>query len=246
MSRIPPALPQINQQQKTPQQTAMHYRLIRRLVWRGWFESIFAAFLVAICLRIFIVEPLRVPTAAMVPAIQPGDFILSWKTSYGIRLPFGSEPIVGRSPHRGDVIVFRHPQNEAVSLVRRVVGLAGDRIEIQDGVLSVNGQSVDDEKAGTTSTADRRDSTAAEEQSTHRVKAPSIHEGVDFFGPVVIPPEHVFVLGDNRGESEDSRTWGAVPLRQIEGRAFVVWFSVLHGPSGERSVRWERILFPIP
>ncbi|MBL7686938.1 MAG: signal peptidase I [Bdellovibrionaceae bacterium] len=212
-----------------------HQKLIKKLVWREWLEAILVALLVAGALRVFVVEPLRIPTASMVPALEPGDFVLAWKSAYGLRLPFGMEPFAARSPRRGDVVVFRHPQDDSLSLIKRVVGLEGDRIAIRDGLLSINEQVVT-AAGGAEIIGD----------TTHWVRSRSGRDEADFFGPVVVPPGHVFVLGDNRGESEDSRFWGAVPLRQIEGRAFVVWFSVQHGPGAERSIRWERILSPIP
>lgn len=218
-----------------------HRSLIKRLVWREWLEALVVAVLVAGTLRVFIVEPLRIPTASMAPTLEPGDFVLSWKSAYGLRLPFGMEPFAARSPRRGDVVVFRHPQDDSLSLIKRVVGLEGDRIAIRDGILSINEHPV-------TATGGTDIQPAAEVigDTTHWVRSRSGRDEADFFGPVVVPPGHVFVLGDNRGESEDSRFWGAVPLRQIEGRAFVVWFSVQHGPEVERSIRWERILSPIP
>lgn len=218
-----------------------HKGLVRRLIWREWLEALLAAILVAGGLRFFIVEPFRIPTSSMVPTLEPGDFVLAWRSAYGVRLPFGMEPFAAKAPRRGDVIVFKHPQDDTLSLIKRVVGLEGDRIEIRDGVLSINGIS-----AAASGGVGAEPTAEVIGHTTHWVRSGSGRDEADFFGPIVVPPGHVFVLGDNRGESEDSRSWGAVPLRQIEGRAFAVWFSVQHGPEGQRSIRWARILSSIP
>jgi signal peptidase I len=135
--------------------------------------------------RSFVVEPFSIPTPSMAPTLPPGTHAFASKLAYW----FGS-------PHRGDIVVLRSPQQDGQLLVKRVVGLAGQRVEVRDGVLVV------DRVRQRESYVDYRmvDST--------------------FFGPVTVPPDHVFVMGDNRANSVDSRVFGAVPESDLLGKVF--------------------------
>jgi signal peptidase I len=136
-------------------------------------------------LKTWVAEPFAIPSESMAPTLRPGDHVLVEKLSYR----FGS-------PHRGDLVVFKAPDGSSLA-VKRVVGLAGDRVAIEDGVLAVNG---------------------------HREKEAYVDQSqVDsvYFGPVVVPRGDVFVLGDNRADSHDSRDYGAVPRRSLIGRVLV-------------------------
>jgi len=199
-------------------------------------------------LRVYVVEPFNIPSAAMAPTLQAGDQILVDKTGY-------------RSIDRGDVIVFAHPCNPARSLTKRVVALEHDTVEVRCSVLYVNGVAqarafvrpdalhvnLWRERIGGTSAdlfldsraavaASRTDfPRAAEAPACPNTRAPrrageviGAPAGAAPCGPqiqYVVPPEHVFVLGDNRDNSADSRTWGPVPVRAILGRVVGVWWS---------------------
>ena len=150
-----------------------------------------AALLVAVLalvgvVRLFVVEPFYVPTPSMAPTLQPGAHAFASKLAYW----FGS-------PHRGDIVVLQSPQREGGLLVKRVVGLPGQRVEIRDGVLLVN--------------------------RVRQRESYVDYESVDstFFGPVTVPAKHVFVMGDNRANSVDSRVFGAVPESALVGKVLV-------------------------
>ncbi len=194
---------------------------VRKIYVAEFFEAIVAAFVIAILLRVFVVSVYRVPTESMMPSLIPGDFIVGFKTSYGLKIPFVEEKIGARDPNRGDVVIFQ-PTEEGL-YVKRVVGVPGDHIEIRDGALLVNESIVTfpREKSG--------EWEILEESfggSTHRVMRRMHGEQTDFLAPQVVPPGHVFLLGDLRSESVDSRHWGAIPIDQIEARASFIGMSL--------------------
>lgn len=230
----------------------------RRLFLSEFAEAIVVAIIVAAILRVFFVSIYRVPTESMQPSLIPGDFIVAWKTSYGVTIPFSDGAKWGaRSPERGDVVVFRLPGEDSL-FVKRVVGLPGDRISIANGKLILNEVTVTgeaDSGDGEGSDGLRRaiESTGT---STHVVMRRAEASEADFLAPMVVPPNEVFVLGDFRSESVDSRQWGTVPIASIDGRVARVAFSLVldaqksgvdlkaeHGgalkPTGR--VRWDRI-----
>ena len=139
----------------------------------------------AFALRTWVAEPFAIPSESMAPTLRPGDHVLVEKLSYR----FGS-------PHRGDLVVFKVPDEGSLA-VKRVVGLAGDRVAIEDGVLAVNGH-------------------LQNEAFVDQSQVDSV-----YFGPVVVPRGDVFVLGDNRADSHDSRDYGAVPRGSLIGRVLV-------------------------
>lgn len=167
----------------------------------------------------------------MLPTLKIGDHLLVNKFIYGIRLPFtGSLLVPFKKPGHGDVIVFRFPKDRSTDYIKRVIGIPGDLIEIKDKVLYLNGVAVADPFAHFTS--------------------PEILDGKvsprDNFGPVTVPQNAVFVMGDNRDNSYDGRFWGFVEQQEILGKAFILYWSWdLEKPllSFERftSVRWSRI-----
>jgi signal peptidase I len=222
-----------------------------KILLREYTESLIVAVIVAVILRFFVISAYKIPTGSMVPTLKVGDFIFAYKLPYGIPMPFSSGGRWGASlPKRGDVVVFRYPGNESVNYVKRVVGLPGDRISIKNKKLFIN-----EVEAEYSSQPDAviQDLPGKEyysayietfANSTHLVIRSRADEA-DFFGPIVVPPGHIFVLGDNRDSSDDSRYWGAVPLRNLEGRVVMVWMSFdwLNRWADDRypSVRWERV-----
>ncbi len=225
-----------------------------KLVFREYFESLSVAIVLALVIRFFVLTAYKIPTGSMIPTLKVGDFVFASKLSYGVPIPFSSGKRLGeKMPQRSDVIVFRFPADESIHYVKRIVGLPGDRIEIRDKKLIVNEKVLDysplntDEIIG--DLPGKTYFTVLAEQGSKDRPARTIMIAKDneteFFGPVIVPPEHVFVLGDNRDSSEDSRYWGMVPLRNIEGRVFVIWMSFDWNRSwaGGRlpGVRWERL-----
>lgn len=231
----------------------------RRIFLGEFAEAIVAAIVVAVVLRFFFVSVYRVPTESMQPSLIPGDFIVAWKTSYGVPVPFTDNGKWGeRLPERGDIVVFRLPHEEAL-FVKRVIGLPGDRIAIENGKVRLNEVTITASPlADSGQSSGILTSMEFTGKSTHVVMRRSEASEADFLAPLVVPPGEIFVLGDFRSESVDSRQWGTVPISSIEGRVARVAFSLIlknsrdgelaelkagHGeelrPTG--TVRWDRI-----
>lgn len=222
-----------------------------KVLLREYMESLIVAILVALCLRFFVISAYKIPTGSMVPTLKIGDFIFAYKLPYGVPIPFSNGDRFNKSlPKRGDVVVFRYPGNQNVNYVKRVVGLPGDRIAIKNKKLYIN-----ETEATYVPMAEQviADLPGHEYYSAYRESFPeSTHlvirnrsEDADFFGPVVVPPGQIFVLGDNRDSSDDSRYWGTVPVNHLEGRVVMIWMSFdwfnRWGDERYPTVRWDRV-----
>jgi signal peptidase I len=202
--------------------------------------------LIVFLLRSFIVEPFRIPSGSMIPTLLVGDFILVNKFAYGIRLPIINKKIIDiGEPERGDVMVFRYPEDPSLDYIKRVVGLPGDRITYLNKRLSVNGKEIDLKPAGdylhkermsfakryVETTGDRSRSILIEEDapaSVPFVKQFPFRENCTYNIEgltCTVPPGQYFLMGDNRDNSSDSRVWGFVPDANIVGKAFFIWFN---------------------
>ena len=199
-------------------------------------RSFFPIFLIVLILRSFIVEPFRIPSGSMIPTLLVGDFILVDKNTYGIRLPLINKKIIQRKdPARGDVVVFRYPNDPSTPFIKRVVGLPGDTIEYRDKTLYVNGEEMPQTDGmpfvGQRSASLHTGAIVAQEQldgSPHQILRtprvpPKTYQGA-------VPAGNYFVLGDNRDNSRDSRYWGFVPDENLVGRAFMIWMNWDKGP----------------
>lgn len=198
---------------------------------REYVEAIAIAILLALFIRTFIVQAFKIPSGSMLPTLKIGDHLLVSKFSYGIRMPFtGTLLVPFGTPKRGDVIVFRFPRDRSVDYIKRVVGLPGDTVTIKDKHVLINGKAVADPHAHFTS------ATILSGNAGPR----------DNFGPITVPKGAVFVMGDNRDNSYDSRFWGFVDERDILGKAFILYWSwdisqPLFSYGRIASVRWNRI-----
>ncbi|WP_148254727.1 signal peptidase I [Aidingimonas lacisalsi] len=204
-------------------------------------RSFFPVLLVVLLLRSFLVEPFQIPSGSMRPTLEVGDFILVNKFAYGLRLPVVNTKFVEvDEPERGDIMVFRFPQDPSVNFIKRVVGLPGDRIRYEDKQLYVNGEQVSH-----TLVEDNPEQSPNERMLLENLDGREhfIYNDPDDPGPQLreleVPKGHYFTMGDNRDHSNDSRYWGFVPEENIVGKAFAVW---MHWDGGLPSFTDIRLL----
>lgn len=214
--------------------------------WVEYGSGFFPVILIVFVLRSFIVEPFKIPSGSMIPTLLVGDFILVNKFSYGIRLPIINKKVIDiGQPQRGDVMVFRYPEDPSLDYIKRVVGLPGDKVAYQNKRLTINGTPVETKKLGDYLHPERlyysKQFSEKLGDAEHRMlnddDAPSfINDAVLFphrenclynnAGVIcTVPPGHYFMVGDNRDNSRDSRVWGFVPDENIVGKAFLIWFN---------------------
>ena len=187
-------------------------------------EAILLAIVLAVFIRTFVVQAFKIPSGSMLDTLQIGDHILVNKFIYGVKLPFANKLLIPvKNPERGDIIVFEYPEDTSKDFIKRVVGVAGDEIEIRDKVLFVNGERAEKEPY-----AIYKDS----------IIYPKSFNTRDNFGPVTVPENKVFTLGDNRDNSHDGRFWGFVDLAAVKGKAFIIYWS---WDSENFGVRWSRL-----
>ena len=225
-----------------------HLDALRKPAWRESLESIGIAVLVALLLRSFVVEAFEIPSGSMIPTLAVGDQIFVNKMVYGVRVPFTTTRLVDFSvPERGDVIVFVCPLPPNEDYIKRVIGLPGETVEVRDSVVYINGKPLVRELVKRGRYLDRNsetghwyefDALAYRERigdESHVVLHDERHPVPDY-GPAIVPEGHVFMMGDNRDHSYDSRAWGPVPLSNVLGRSLFVWFSW-----GDGGMNWDRI-----
>ncbi len=196
---------------------------LNKSVVREYAEAIAIAVILALFIRTFVVQAFKIPSGSMMDTLLIGDHLLVNKFIYGIKVPFVDEKLFPlREPRRGDIIVFRYPLDRKKDFIKRVIAVGGDRVEIRDKVVYVNGKPLDEPyavfKAGTSSIFGFRKGRDMDE--------------------VVVPEGHVFVMGDNRDNSHDSRFWGTVDIDEIKGKAFILYWS---WDREKKRVRFDRI-----
>jgi signal peptidase I len=186
-------------------------------------EAIVVAIILALFIRTFIVQAFKIPSGSMKETLQIGDHILVNKFIYGVKLPYLQTTLIPiTNPKRGDIVVFEFPEDKEKDFIKRVVGVAGDVIEVRNKQVFVNG---------------------VLQQGSYIVNSdPHVFPGNlqprDNFGPVTVPEHSLFVMGDNRDHSYDSRYWGFVDLKAVKGEAFIIYWSWDKDNFG---VRWGRI-----
>jgi len=209
--------------QAKPHATGKAVRPAAKSTTRDTVEAVVVALLLALVIRTFVVQAFKIPSGSMLPTLQIGDHLLVNKFLYGARLeiPFtqislGRLPGL-RAPRAGDVIVFVYPKDASQDFIKRVVAVAGQKVEMRRRQLYVDDVPVDDPFA------------------TYRLGGVEMSQ---HYGPFVVPEGHVFAMGDNRDESSDSRVWGPVPLENVKGLAFIIYWSWDHA---RHWLRWERL-----
>lgn len=217
-----------------------------RSVWE-WTRSVLVAFALFLVVRAFLVEAFKIPTGSMEGTLLVGDFLLVNKAVYGAEIPgTGMHLPALKDPERGEVVVFTPPHEPRKNYVKRLVGMPGDTLEMQDKVLLVNGNPLDEPYVRFVDPRGDARHPNMGWQASHLIASPrEYHPSRDTWGPLVVPDGSFFVLGDNRDNSEDSRYWGFVQREAIRGRPWFVYYSFDPsspvGPSWLRAVRWKRV-----
>ncbi len=195
----------------------------RKSAAREWGEALVVAVVLALVIRTFIVQAFKIPSGSMVPSLLVGDHILVNKFIYGVRMPVLDSWILGPwAPQRGDIIVFKYPHDESRDFIKRVIGLPGDVVEVRGNKVYINNKPL------------------KESYTIYDPSAPSSnpHSVGEFSGPITVPQDKLFVLGDNRDHSQDSRFWGFLDIHKVEGEAFIIYWS---WNSKEGKPRWNRM-----
>ena len=232
-------------------------RSLSRTLW-DWTRSLAVAFALFLGIRAMGVEAFKIPTSSMEHTLLVGDFLLVNKAVYGARVPGTPWTLPAiEEPERGDVIVFNPPHEPDKNYVKRVVGVPGDTLEMREKVLYVNGHPLDEPYAQYIDQEGDAMHQAMTWQRGYLVASPTrryqqarrYHPSRDTWGPISVPEDRFFVLGDNRDNSEDSRYWGFVRRDAIRGRPWFVYYS-FDRSTGEpapwmNAVRWARVGFVI-
>ena len=217
--------------------------------YKEWIEPFLIAAVIALFIRQFVVEAFKIPSGSMIPTLTIGDHLLVNKFIYGPRIPFTDTRIFSwKEPKRGEIIVFKYPENEEKNFIKRVIGLPGDKVQIIKGILFINDHPVVVDGAVPADVEKQRDVVSAYYDTplvydehlgtvTHKIQYLHDQKNVEF-GPKLVPQGSVFVMGDNRDNSQDSRVWGFVQFNKILGRALIIYWS---WDGQDRWVRWERI-----
>jgi len=198
----------------------------RKKFLKDYLEPILIAVLIALFIRTFVVQAFKIPSSSMEPTLLVGDYLMVNKFIYGLRIPFTNTKIFQyKKPQRGDIIVFIYPKDHSKDFIKRVIGTEGEKVQIIHNEIYINDRLIDDPWG-------------------HFIRTGWLGslQGMENFGPVVVPKESLFVMGDNRDNSQDSRFWGYVDLNAVLGRAFILYFSWNGNAENLLDmVRWSRI-----
>jgi signal peptidase I len=226
--------------------------------WRDYLENILIAVFLALLVRTFVITGYKVPTSSMAPTLLPGDFIFSYRLPYGIKIPLTEAKVAVKAPKHGEIVVFTYPDQSKTHYVKRVIGLPGDRIQIENGELILNGEKMIYEEMPQAQFEKTIQDFPNPELSVDLFKIKSEKDHADSrwllfqkspktqsFGPFIVPPNEVFLLGDNRDSSDDSRYWGTVPIERIEGQVILIWLSLnwqkKFWENRVPTLRWSRV-----
>lgn len=186
-------------------------------------EALVIAIILALFIRTFVVQAFKIPSGSMQNTLLIGDYILVNKFIFGVKVPFTDVTVIPiKDPQRGDIIVFKYPEDPSKDFIKRVVAMGGDTVRIENKKVFVNDVLQDHPQA---IHVDPR-------------SFPKDFQPRDNYGPAVVPEDKLFVMGDNRDESNDSRFWGFVNVSAVRGKAFMIYWS---WDSGDFDVRWKRL-----
>jgi len=177
---------------------------------RDYVQPIIIALIAALIIRAYVIQAFKIPSGSMIPTLLIGDHILVNKFLYGTTIPFSDKRVlVFKKPEIGDIIVFKFPNNPKKDFIKRVIATEGDKIESRGKIIYVNGDKISEPYI----------------QHTDNAVLPREIGSRDNFGPITIPENKFFVMGDNRDESHDSRFWGFVDVKDIKGKALIIYWS---------------------
>jgi len=193
---------------------------------KEYLEPIVIAVLIALFIRAFIVQAFKIPSSSMEPTLLVGDHIFVNKFIYGVRIPFTEKKLFQfKKPKRGDVIVFIYPKDRSKDFIKRVIGTEGEKVEIHRNEIYINDKLISDPWGHY-------------DEKTAWIKI----QPADKYGPEIVPKNSLFVLGDNRDNSQDSRFWGFVNVNEVKGNAFIIYFSLdWFAHNMVDKIRWMRL-----
>lgn len=226
-----------NRRNKSPQSASLSFRIADNVA------SFFPILLIVLLIRSFIIEPFRIPSGSMLPTLEIGDFIMVNKFIYGLKLPVLHNTLLEMdTPRRGDVVVFRYPQDPTKDYIKRVIGIPGDRVIYKDKQLYINSVPITQVDDGNQPYAsiygtDLYAKTEYLGDVKHNILVADVSTGI-LDKEWHIPEYGYFVMGDNRDNSNDSRVWGFVPQRNLVGKAFLIWMNWNHH---EGEIKFSRI-----
>jgi signal peptidase I len=236
---------------------------LQKRAWEG-FKSLAGAVLIYLVIKTLLIEAFRIPSGSMIPTLLVGDWLFVNKLVYGPHIPFTRVNLPGYSdPGRGDVVVFVSPfqpdlaqqgEDATPTLVKRLVGMPGDTIYMRDGLLHIDGLPQRQGSAAATNPKGNGDEYSPLMDWQHRIElsgsrfgAPPRVPTLDNWGPLLVPPGHYFMMGDNRYQSKDSRYWGVVPRENVRGKPMFIYYTFVPQSESDRpisfitDIRWGRI-----
>ncbi|MBO4296110.1 MAG: signal peptidase I [Desulfovibrio sp.] len=188
-------------------------------LWREYGEALLVALGLALVIRTFAFQAFKIPSESMLDTLLVGDHLLGTKFDYGLKIPFTDISLYkGGDPQRGDIVIFEYPEDPSVDFIKRIVGVPGDVLEMRGKQFFRNGQPV-------------------KEDYIRFADPEGIQAPRDNYGPITVPQDKYFVMGDNRDNSMDSRFWGCVDRSAIVAKAWRIYWSW----GGIRDIRWGRI-----
>lgn len=222
----------------------MKHKSVRsRKLRRSYTEALLLTIFFAIVIRLFVISPYKIPTNTMNPALLSGDYVFVYKLPYGLSIPFFKKIGEIKKPSYGDIVLFSYPKKPGTKFIKRIVGLPGDRIEYRNKELYINNKKLEYEELESSSFNHIKNyynlefKTEKQGSSMYQV----VHNKdqlSEHLAPILVPPGEAFLLGDHRDNSDDSRYWGTIPLKNLDGTVKFIWFSM---DLETLRVRWERL-----
>lgn len=230
---------------------------MKKYPWRDYLENVLIAVILALIVRTFFISGYKVPNHSMSPTVQAGDFVFAWRLPYGLKLPLLQLKLFPQLPQRGEVVVFSFPDQPRKIYLKRVVGLPGDKVKMVNDKIYLNGEPLTYEdvslpedflgQLGFENPGGLRLMQETDARTSRTVFHPPAGQGQSF-EELEVPEGEVFLLGDHRVTSDDSRYWGTVPYDRIDGRVFLIWLALqweTTGHGGLPGIRWSRVFQPV-